>query len=79
MFYFSYVKKNGDGGGDFNLNNRSTSKLGLVSNPNNSTMINEIPGLLDSEDNGFKKQMTKQELIEKERKEVEAIKKMLQE
>jgi hypothetical protein len=80
MFYYTYVKKGGDGGVDFTPNSRSTSKLGLVSNANNnSTMMNEIPGLMDSVDNGFKKQMTKQELIEKERKEMEAIKKMLQE
>ena len=34
---------------------------------------------MDSIDNGFKKKMTKQELIDKEKREIEAIKKALEE
>jgi len=52
----------------------SNSKAGLIGDPNNSTYIQDIPGIMDD---GFKKQMTKQELIEKEKREIEAIKKVL--
>ena len=74
------MKKKGNGSPDasFTKDSRMTSsnsKAGLIGgDPNNSTFIQDIPGLVD---NGFKKQMTKQELIEKEKKEIEAIKKVL--
>lgn len=34
----------------------SNSKAGLIGDPNNSTYIQDIPGIMDD---GFKKQMTK--------------------
>jgi hypothetical protein len=78
---FFVIKKRKDQGGtpgeDYSKdrNMTSTSKAGLMGAGNNSTYIENLPGL--ETDDGFKKKMTKQELIEKEKKEIEAIKLVL--